>query len=280
MKGFMRNSIVRQKLLQKQNATPDIHLKSQILKIQQQHEEKKTFFVSPNTLFGFLWSCIIVLYTIYNIMLVPIRIAFFENCPIRYTLIVDYIGDLVFICDVVLRAFFFAYYDGDDLITARAKITHRYIWDRESYIIFHFVSILPFDFLLYRGPIGSFSLFQALFLLRWNKICRLVDVHVHIDSIEKTIMKHGFKLNRNILSILKLIFVVFLTAHFIGCIFYIMANTEHLSGNNFNWADNINLIRDCTFGIEKSSLPTTANPTPCLNRYCIGRIYARICYYI
>ena len=56
-------------------------------------------------------------------------------------------------------------------------------------------------------------------------------------------------------------------SHVLGCIFYLIANQSHLNGFSNNWADQHNLLRPCTFGVNKDSVGspmTSRNETSCV----------------
>ena len=55
----------------------------------------------------------------------------------------------------------------------------------------------------------------------------------------------GFRLSKDALKVAKLVFVVALTSHLIGCAFFLIAVTERKIGNCDNWADEAGLFPAC-----------------------------------
>lgn len=204
------------------------------------------FFLSPDGTVGLLWTVAIVFFSVYNCLALPLRIGFMQNYPVTSVFALDYLGDAVFIIDIFLRTFVFGFYDLDDLVMVRAKITKKYLSGRSFWI--HLASVVPLDFFMLAGPVGSLGGAQTLSLYRLNRMIRLVDLEVHIARLEKATLQlkaEFFGISRNALRIVKLILTVYITAHLSGCLFFLIAYQVHLSGDEGNWADKAGLLPSC-----------------------------------
>ena len=60
----------------------------------------------------------VLAFIVYNILVVPFIIAFAEAWPLTVWIAVDYLGDIVLVSDVVMRANFLAHYAGEELVTS------------------------------------------------------------------------------------------------------------------------------------------------------------------
>jgi Ion transport protein len=204
---------------------------------------------------------LVLLCTLYLSIILPINIAFWENSPVDTgTFAAQYTIDAVFLADIVLRLFFFAYVEQNDLVTVRSKVTYNYM--RHGSFALHVLAALPLDFLALGGEslLGDLSPLQALCLLRCNRLLRLWDLPSHMTLLERVLQvarvpsvsgdssttAHRYK---NGLRILRLVAVVFMAAHFMGCAFFLVGNSLHRGGHASNWADAVRILRECTFGL-------------------------------
>lgn len=199
-------------------------------------------FVKPQTREYNVWLLLVSLITVYNFLSIPARLALMEgtNNVVLSTAVVDYFGDVIYIADIFLRMFFLAYMDRQELIMSKAKIRVHYM---ESGFYRHLIASIPFDILVFSGSISGLSIAQSHMLFRLNKLLRVVDLSSFISSVESFFFCRSGSLLRNTIRVAKLMFVVFLAAHLVGCLFFAVANQEHINGNPNNWADISGILR-------------------------------------
>lgn len=219
----------------------------------QELRESAKLFINPQKSFGLAWCLLVVICTLYLCAVLPISIGFLENSEIDTgTLAVQYFVDAVFTIDIVLRLYFLAYFEQNDLVLVRSKVTHNYIHNGSFFV--HVLALLPLDLIVLAGPMGDLSPLQLLSLLRTNRLLRLYDLPGLIAQLEKFLqVKVAAVYSKNFLRLTKLVAVVIFAAHFMGCAFFLIGNSLHRSGYGDNWADAVELLRDCTFGISSGT---------------------------
>ena len=192
----------------------------------------------------------LIFFSVYSVLAIPFRIVFLQYYDLDRSFAIDYVGDVIFAVDVVLRCFFFGFYDRDDVVMVRQRITEHYVGHGHFYL--HLIALLPFDLLILTGPLRSLGVAQTLSLCRLNRLLRLVDLNEHIELIEKNLFRAKIRvlayMSRNGLRLSKLVFVVFITGHISAGIFYWIAYAEHLRGQSVNWADHAGILSACDAG--------------------------------
>ncbi|KAH8099036.1 phosphorelay sensor kinase [Aureococcus anophagefferens] len=108
-------------------------------------------------------------------------------------LFIDYVGDIVFLADIVLQARYVAFLEGDQVIHSRKKIFNRV---------------------------------QFLSVFRVNKMIRFGDVVDLVKRCEASCNAVGLKLHKNSVRMARLIFAILISSHFFGSIFFAIANTR------------------------------------------------------
>ena len=199
------------------------------------------FFIHPDNFFIQFWFGLILLVTIYSIIAIPFRLSFMENHDISTTwLVLDYCGDVLLLVDIVIRAFFLAYYDDSHLFTSQNEIWLHYL--KSGKLKWHLLSIFPFEIAMIKLPaLCPLWKLQVWSLLRINKILRACEVRYLIHRVESSLAKAGVRVPKNTLRVGKLLIVMLLSAHMVACIFFLIANlNQHdqsidLQDKN-NWA--------------------------------------------
>jgi CRP-like cAMP-binding protein len=236
--------------------------------------ELDKWFISPQSHEYVLWSAFMATMALFNALAIPTRIAFGEQVGWNSSFFVDYFGDLCFFADIILSTWFVAFYDNDDLVRVRSRIRERYIASHTAWA--HFIAALPFDILLIpliRSSRSVFSAAQLLSMLRVNRLARLFDAQERFQLLEQKYFATTARL-RNILRLLKLIFMVLFCSHFIGCTFFFIANYTHIHGSSDNWADAAGILRECSLGAAKggSNCPS-APPLALIVRQYVDSLY-------
>lgn len=208
-----------------------------------QESEQETLIIYPDGSLGMSWTFLLTLVTMYNFIVIPLRIAFFQGCEMDGFFALDYTGDLLYVLDIALRMYCFAYYERDDLVKDRNKIRAYYI--KTGRVYGDILSVLPFDLIALAGPLGTMGVAQVLSLFRINRLVRLRDANSGFVMLEASIvkwLKSKSRSQKNSLRLVKLIATIFLIAHVFGCCFFLIANQLRLVGDDENWAENAGLF--------------------------------------
>ena len=235
----------------------------------------------PNTPVLQLWKIFVLIALVYNLLIIPFRIAFaydhgkyydnpknLNDAPVEevyneikpVNVALDYLCDLILILDVFIRMFFLGFYEEDHFIHERMMIFKNYRL-KDPWII-HIISCVPLELLLFSLDASSLklSVVQAFSVLRLNKLLRVKEVAPLTDYLEKAALKRGWKIKKNSLKISKLMIFTFFCSHYFGCIFFFIALMKHLQDRTGSWADGacimVNNNTDptiCTDGISTST---------------------------
>ena len=208
-------------------------------------KRKSKMYIHPDNYFIQVWFGLILLVTIYSAVSLPFRFAFMENFEISTNwAALDYCGDLLLLGDVIIRSQFLAYYDDNHLIIDKKQIWNHYI--KSGKMKWHILSLLPLELALASN--ASFCplwKMQTWSLYRMNRLIRLTEVPILMNRVEKTLAKLGVRVPKNAIRVGKLITVVLLSAHFVACLFYTIANYNQYNnpdGGQQNWANNEGLF--------------------------------------
>jgi CRP-like cAMP-binding protein len=202
-------------------------------------------YIHPDKYLIQLWFGVILIVTLYNIIVIPFRLAFMENHELTSLwLVLDYGGDFFLIVDMIIRTSFLAYYDDTHLVIVKKDIWNHYL--RSGKIKTHLLSILPTEVAIIAVPqLCPLWKLQVWSLFRINKLFRVSEVRYLIDRVETSLGKAGVRVPKNGLRVAKLISVIILSAHLVACVFYMIANFNQHSypfEDRHNWANNEGLM--------------------------------------
>lgn len=202
--------------------------------------------IKPRSLQYNMWAILISAVILYDLLTIPARLALMEGVDeIKIpSAVLDYLGDLLLILDIVLRSVSLAYMERQEIIMSKSKIWTHYL---ETRFMLHICASIPLDILVLCGMLPGLSFEQSLMFYRLNKLLRIVDIPALVESIENCFLSRSTSMVQNTVRVLKLMFVVFLAAHLVGCLFFAIANHEHKYGNANNWADVAGILRPCSF---------------------------------
>jgi CRP-like cAMP-binding protein len=206
------------------------------------------------------WSILVLLATLYNLIMVPLRLAYFDELDVDAWFVVDYLLDVVLLLDIWLRAYQVAYFVNKELIRSRANIFDRYIHSHNACL--HVLASIPLDMCLLAGCVGPLSPAQTLALLRVNKLVRVLEAPSLLVELDRVVVERKVRFGKKTIFILKLTAVILASAHVFGCGFFLLAFLAHRSGSAHNWADVAGILRACNLGSKcgyppKSSLLVT-----------------------
>jgi hypothetical protein len=182
--------------------------------------EKKPWAIYPDNHMLKVLDISVILATVYNAFIVPVRICIEPNVFGDFTVhICDYVADLVFIADMVSR-FFRVKFESGLLIDNLTEIKRSYLHGR---FFFDVLFCSPYD--------AIFLLFPATrkvhIYFRITRLYFLTKVRDKIDQWEKLL-----NYNTVTLRIVALSFWVVLLAHWIGCFFFLVGGRGH---NEDSW---------------------------------------------
>ncbi|KAJ8606907.1 hypothetical protein CTAYLR_008926 [Chrysophaeum taylorii] len=156
-------------------------------------------FVDPDGAFMRYWTPLILFFVLWNVMAVPYRVFY------SHVIALDYLGDALFVADILIRARYLTFMEGDLLIFDRRRIFAQYdAFPR------HVVASIPFDLAYLAG--GHLS------LLRANKLLRCVDAPFLATYCERRL-----KRRKNFVRMCRLVLAIIVCSHVFGAAFFAIA---------------------------------------------------------
>lgn len=185
-------------------------------------------FVHPDSTVMKVWNAVLLFFIVWNMVWVPFKACYLAGYRVKKSMIVlmcfDYVGDIVFFLDIVLRSRHLVYLEAGDVpVASRRKIFKRY--KKSGELRNHVVASLPleFIFLVVRPPFDKLSSVQYLAVLRANRLARFLDIGSLVEKCENGL---GFKTNKNALRLVRLVAAILLSSHFFGALFFAIANAR------------------------------------------------------
>lgn len=236
----LSRSVLQNKVNKNENRVSNS--RNSVFKIQKINLTSQRFgfmYIHPDNFFIKFWFGLILLVILYNIVILPFRIAFMENYEISSIwLVFDYLGDLFFLADIIVRGCFLAYYDDNRLVTNGKRIWLRYY--NSGKMKWHILSIIPFEIItIFHPTFCPFWSLQLWSIFRLNRVLMVVEISYMFQKVESSLAKAGVKVPKNPLRVGKLLMISLLSAHWVACIFFVIANLNHHSDsseNENNWA--------------------------------------------
>ncbi|GMF15945.1 unnamed protein product [Phytophthora lilii] len=171
-----------------------------------------------------LWNALITLWNMYNAIFVIFRVCFHSHLHLSGSAsaavwITDLICDICYAVDIYLRLYYFGSSErGITNLIERKKIDKQYL--RSSSFRWNLIASLP----MYT-PFGSGTLVASV--CRIPRLVRCVDLWSYLDNVIVQIQQHFASLNVSAyLSPIKLLIVLVLVAHYVGCIFFLISERE------------------------------------------------------
>lgn len=178
------------------------------------HQEHKTRM-------HFYWDLVVFLLNIYNAFQITFRICFLAHpsSKTREVLVLsDFWGDALLFIDIYLKLYYFDCECGLSNLISREERNHYYA---QNWLKCDLYSCAP---LYYVGHD-----FLAMSLCRIPRLIRMVQVSESMDSLIMRFQQR-FSSGGNIsayLSPFKLVLVLLFAAHFAGCVFFLISETDH-----------------------------------------------------
>ncbi|KAG1684759.1 hypothetical protein DVH05_010540 [Phytophthora capsici] len=223
MKRIMTN-LARIKLQPHLLQTPSLFYQRDNVFITNTDEETGGHGVSAPNIFLTCWLALIAFWNLYNAGFVIFRICFYthlhfsssENIAVWIT---DLTCDVCFAIDVYLRLYYFGHHDvGIENLVERKKINKQYL--RSSGLKWDLVASFPAY-----TPFPSGSLVASL--CRLPRLVRCVELWPYLDDVIVQVQQHFASHNVSaFLGPIKLLIVLVLVAHYVGCIFFLISERE------------------------------------------------------
>ncbi|GMI29304.1 hypothetical protein TeGR_g3222, partial [Tetraparma gracilis] len=185
----------------------------------------------PNAVFQTVWNMLILFFVSWNCFMVPFRAAFSGQVDFDYLIAVDYLGDFFFLLDSRLRFTSFAFFEGDTTIVDREKIRNNY----RQHLVRDAVSIVPIE-ILCLIPMSPLSKIQAFGFFRSFRLLRARQFSDLGRSFDLVVFKLRGANSRNELKVIKLLALIIISGHFLGCMWFFIAFLEESNGTD-SWAD-------------------------------------------
>ena len=193
------------------------------------------------------WDLSLAVLIFYNTLLVPYRIAYdVDAAEGSFWYVFDYFADALFMVDVALN-FRTGYVDNDtsEVVMAPPRIAKQYA---KTWLLLDIASAFPFSDVIepfYRGgeeeadsgSFGNDGIQRVNKLLRVLKTFRLLRV-LRVLRLNRILGRMGasFHIKYSVISIVKFAFGVFVLAHWIACLWFLVAQLEGYDGT---WVDQI-----------------------------------------
>ena len=217
------------------------------LNAQEHAMTKATLYVHPDSNFICLWNAIVIIILFYQVIFIPFRVAFMESHELsKVWMICDYLGDGVLIFDSILNSRFIGFLEFGHIVSDKDKIWNNFLSSRKLYV--HLISALPLEVLVIKfTSFCPFWKLQTWSMFRLNKLIRTIEMKGKFSLVELHLSRSGVKVPKNTLRVGKLIMLILLAAHIVGCMFFIIASTNQFESNGGdvsrnNWANDEGLL--------------------------------------
>ena len=177
--------------------------------------------IYPNSKFGTIWRYLITLLNFYNIMIVPFRIVFAPDLVSPPLLVIDYVGDVLFLADIYVN-FHLAFSRAGFIVSTLSDIQDNYL---STTFPLHVVASLPLDLLMI-----AFGMTPAL---RVPRLLRLRDIHGFLFQ-DTTSMEEKPWVTL-IKKVGTLLLVFFVGAHFVACLYFTFTYMEGFATDENMW---------------------------------------------
>ncbi|ETV80282.1 hypothetical protein H257_06619 [Aphanomyces astaci] len=172
--------------------------------------QKRNGTIDPDSTFSIVWETVLFVGMVFQVVRVPYLMAFgFQTPGLDIRDVVSMVVETLFVVDVALKMRT-GYYSFGNKITNRSAIRRRYM--SSMTFVLDVLAVLPVD-------VANAFVPRRLEWFNTNKLLRLFQLPARFDMLER----HYFKVSIPI-RVFKLVFYIFLLAHFIGCTWYNFAS--------------------------------------------------------
>ncbi|KAL7466716.1 hypothetical protein ACHAXS_007001 [Conticribra weissflogii] len=189
---------------------------------------KNEFTILPNSKIHLYWDAIAIVAIMYYLIGTPIRITLYIRSDTLessydYTFYLDYIFDILFIIDMILRAtiYSFAVYENGQrvVISDRTQIRQKYLSSKKFRV--DCIAVFPFD-LIPLGTGRNYALFRLLKMIRVTQVPQVMStLQEHLEA------STNLKMNETQKSILMMLIFSFFLIIWSSCGWNSLRPGEH-----------------------------------------------------
>lgn len=189
----------------------------------------------PFSKFRLYWNSTMLFVVIWSLLFIPIRVAYFFFNPFNYFFVVisifDYLGDILFIIDTILRYHFFTFEQYGITMSNSNDIHSKYLKDKIGLALDIFC-IFPIDFIPYAFDARFVSFFRLL------KLCKIYRIEIYFNSFAEYLETKKFTLNHNIKKIIIMLSVLLVVSHYMACFYHFLGYyIKYIDDSTENWID-------------------------------------------
>ena len=189
------------------------------------------WLLNPRSAKMMYWDALVGLCLLFTATFTPYEVAFIEkdalNIEMDARFVLNRVVDLVFLTDICFNFFLpYAAADNSKFITDHWQIVRHYLY---GWFFVDVASVIPYDiiaFLVQEDSYANLKVLRAIRLLRLAKLLRVVRVGRIFRRFEAT-----HEVNYAALALWKFSLGIFFLAHWMACLFYLIAAAEDRATN-------------------------------------------------
>lgn len=198
----------------------DTRNKNALVLEEQQKKACPTPLVDQDSTFRSIWDSVMGIVLVYVSIWLPFSLAYYSQPPAETTNI-DQCTDVFFAADVPLN--FITTYESDEgeRVEDLYKIGKRYL---TSWFFIDVFSTLPFEMFLGSDTARLSKLTKVIRMLKLLKMLRLSKLGRLVPRLQAK-----YDIKNSTLSVGRFLIAIFLTAHWCGCLFFLLARWQDFS---------------------------------------------------
>lgn len=173
-------------------------------------------FIDPNSAFQKRWNIFILFIIVYNAIVIPLQLGFNKHFG-PSIIALDYLVDAFFIADIYF-AFYRGYFHEGLIVKDLGQIKKNYL---KNWFLIDVVASMPLDIIALFIGIQYFGGITMIPILRAPRLLRVLRILRYFKIWEKDV-----SINPSIIRIFKLLLSVVISAHWIACSSFYVANEE------------------------------------------------------
>ena len=214
--------------------------------------QKNPWLLNPRSPRMMYWDALVGMFLLFTATFTPYEVAFMDDgdglsITIDARFVINRIVDLGFLMDMGFN-FFLPYQTSDNrMITDHRTIVRKYLF---GWFPIDCVSIVPYDLIgamMQDDSLSNLKVLRAIRLLRLAKLLRIIRLGRLFRRFEAT-----HEVNYAVLALNKFGFGILFLAHWMACLFYLIAATE---AKEINWVTGyFDVSAEDALAIDKGSL--------------------------
>jgi len=213
---------------------------------------KNPWLLNPRSPRMMYWDALVGAFLLFTATFTPYEVAFMDDgdglsITVDARFVINRIVDLGFLMDMGFN-FFLPYQTSDNrMVTDHGVIVRKYLL---GWFPVDLVSIIPYDLIavmMRDDSLSNLKVLRAIRLLRLAKLLRIIRLGRLFRRFEAT-----HEVNYAVLALNKFGFGILFLAHWMACLFYLIAATE---AKENNWVTGyFDVSAEDAFGIDKGTL--------------------------